>query len=255
MIKVPIDQYSIIKKEIREAPTFAHSILDFMIEGTVYSDCTNYHSLLFQTASGLFFVTGCPSNELFMEHLIDIFEKTVLKGNRFTLFSNGIVWEQAIEKFLNKRVRRIDRIAYSFDLKTYSNRTTIASPYDVYRINSCLIENSLEFNERYYEEYWDSKENFLQNGIGFCVKDKNRIIGEAVSIFKSNNYAEIDIITDPAYRGKGVAILVSQRFIDYCLSINIQPRWDCDVDNRASVNLANKFGFINPKKYAIYIKA
>ncbi|MFP3723218.1 hypothetical protein SFC57_10680 [Niallia circulans] len=41
MIKVPTDQYSVIKKEIREAPTFAHSIVDFMIEGTVYSDCTN----------------------------------------------------------------------------------------------------------------------------------------------------------------------------------------------------------------------
>lgn len=84
------------------------------------------------------------------------------------------------------------------------------------------------------------------------MKDKERVISEGVSIFKSKNYAEIDIITDSNYRGKGLASVVAEQFIDYCLSENIQPRWDCDVDNSASINLASKLGFINPEKYDVY---
>jgi len=106
--------------------------------------------------------------------------------------------------------------------------------------------------KKYYDEYWDSIDNFLENGIGFCVKDKERVISEGVSIFKSKNYAEIDIITDSNYRGKGLASIVAEQFIDYCLSENIQPCWDCDVDNHASINLASKLGFINPEKYDVY---
>lgn len=64
------------------------------------------------------------------------------------------------------------------------------------------MENSLAFDKQYYEEYWDTTANFLQNGFGFCIKVNNQIISEVVTIFKSVEYAEIDIITDSNYRGK-----------------------------------------------------
>lgn len=81
------------------------------------------------------------------------------------------------------------------------------------------------------------------------MKDGERIISEAISIFKSKSYAEVDIMTDSNYRGKGLANIVAEQFIDHCLSRNIQPRWDCDVDNVASINLGSKLGFINPREY------
>ncbi|QGM29957.1 GNAT family N-acetyltransferase [Bacillus sp. N3536] len=85
--------------------------------------------------------------------------------------------------------------------------------------------------------------------MGFCVKDGERIISEAVSIFKSKSYAEVDIMTDSNYRGKGLASIVAEQFMDYCLSQNIQARWDCDVNNVASINLGSKLVFINPREY------
>ncbi|WP_397540213.1 GNAT family N-acetyltransferase [Rummeliibacillus pycnus] len=42
--------------------------------------------------------------------------------------------------------------------------------------------------------------------------------------------------------------------MDYCLSKNIQPCWDCDIDNRASIHLDTNSGFKSLKKYAIYVK-
>ncbi|WP_102272215.1 GNAT family N-acetyltransferase [Cytobacillus massiliigabonensis] len=254
MIEVSADHFTLLKKELKDAPTFAYSVLDLMIEGTVYADSDKYHSLLIQTASGLYFVTGHSSNKLFLKGIVSIFEKSVILGKRFTIFSNEETWNQSIEKYLEGKVRRIERYSFSFDLLTYKNRKrNNLQDYNILKKDNDLIEHSLEFDKKYFDEYWDTAENFLQNGIGFCVLEREKIISEGVSIFKSENYAEIDIITDLNYRGKGLASMVAEQFIDYCISQNIQPRWDCDVDNGASINLGSQLGFIDPQKYAVYI--
>ncbi|MGY4794684.1 GNAT family N-acetyltransferase [Lysinibacillus fusiformis] len=105
-----------------------------------------------------------------------------------------------------------------------------------------------------YEEYWDATSNFLQNGFGFCLVHKEQIISEAVSIFKSNEYAEIDIMTDSNFRGQGLASSIAETFIDHCLANQLTPCWDCDISNTASIHLGTKLGFTTPQKYAIYTK-
>ena len=253
MIIVPTEHWVNLKKELKDAPTFVYSVLDLVIEGTVYADSTKYNSLLFQTASGLYFVTGDATNESFLKSIVSIYEKSVFQGKRFTLFSSEDTWNKSIEQYLVNKLRKVERYAFSFDLLKYNTRKRIdLKNYEVLKIDQNLIEHCLEFNNNYYEEYWDSVDNFLKNGIGFCVKDKEKIISEGVSIFKSERYAEIDITTDSNYRGKGLASIVAEQFIDYCLSKNIQPRWDCDINNGASIKLASKLGFYNPLKYAVY---
>lgn len=256
MIIVPNEDFNIIKEKVKGAPTFVFSVLDYLIKGTVYADSANYKSLFINTDSGLYYVAGQSSDELFNKNLVNIYEATVNKGKRFTLFSSDLTWNRAIEEHLDKKVRKIQRYTFSFDLMTYKNsKRRICSEYEVAKVDQYLIENCLEFDKKYYNEYWDSMDNFLRNGIGFCVQDKEKIISEGVSIFRSKNYAEIDITTDSDYRGKGLASMVAEQFLDYCLSHNIQPRWDCDVNNVASINLGNKLGFNNPIEYAIYIKS
>ncbi|MFJ7661255.1 GNAT family N-acetyltransferase [Lysinibacillus sp. NPDC097162] len=255
MILVPKEHYSLIKNKLEDAPTFVFSVLDSTIEGTVYADCADYESLLIQTDLGLYYITGHTIDELLIKNLIKFFEASVNQAKRFTLFSGNSSWDQAIEKCLNKHVGKIQRYAYSFDAMKYKSRRRIDNcEYDVAKIDPLDIQHCLEFDKKYYDEYWDSTDNFIQNGIGFCVKDRGKIISECVSIFKSSKYAEIDIVTDLNYRGKGLAGIVAEQFIDYCLAETIQPRWDCDVDNSASINLGSKLGFTNARKYSIYFK-
>lgn len=255
MITVPKEHFNIIKGKVKEAPTFVFSVLECVIKGTVRADSTNYESLLINTESGLYYVTGQSSDELFLKRIVRVNEESVIQGKRFTLFSSEPTWNQAIEKYFEKNLRKIQRYGFSFDLMAYKNRKRVdIGEFVLTNINRYLINHCLEFDKKYYDEYWGSTDNFLQNGIGFCVKDGGRVISEAVSIFKSKSYAEVDIITDSNYRGKGLANIVAEQFIDHCLSQNIQPRWDCDVDNLASINLGSKLGFINPKEYTVYIK-
>lgn len=256
MIVLPREQYKLFIGKLIDVPTFVHSILDNVVEGTVYTDSSNYNSLLFQTNSGLYFVFGDTSNESFLNELAAICQKTIETDNRFTLFSYSNDWNHLIEKYLDGMINKIERYSFTFDKSTYKNtqRNTIMEEYIVRNINANHIDNCLEFDHIYYQEYWDSPNNFLQNGVGFCIQDGDKVISECVSIFKSNHYAEVDITTDQNYRGKGLASRIAEQFIDYCLSKNIQPRWDCNIDNIASIQLGTKLGFKQSKKYAIYIK-
>ncbi|MBK3497138.1 GNAT family N-acetyltransferase [Viridibacillus sp. YIM B01967] len=255
MIVVSKEHFKLIKKKLKEAPTFVYSVLDNIINGTVYADSTDFKSLLIQTDSGLYYVAGDPTVAAFLKSLVRIFETSVDQGKRFTLFSATTTWNQTIENQFDKKVKKIERYAFCFDINVFKTRKmSNSSEYYITKVNQHHIEHCLEFDRNYYDEYWDSTNNFLQNGFGFCVKDKERIISEGVSIFKSNNYAEVDIITDLKYRGKGLANIVAEKFIDYCLSQNIQPRWDCDTDNIASIKLSSKLGFKDPQEYAVYIK-
>ena len=253
MITVSKKDYDAVKKKIKEAPTFVSSVLDHIIKGTVYSNSTSFDNLIIQTNSGLHYVTGVMPDYSFFENIVRIFEDSVMKGRRFTLFSNRGNWDRLIEENLGERLKKIERYSFSFDLNTFLNRKgSLNHSYNLEKINESHLKNCLEFDKQYYDEYWDSVSNFIQNGFGFCVIENNQIISEAVSIFRSIDYAEVDIITDSNYRGKGLASIVAVQFIEYCRSHNIQPRWDCDINNNASIQLANKLGFNNPQKYQAY---
>lgn len=254
MIVAPKEHYRLIKNKLEDAPTFVFSVLDFTIKGTVYADSTDYKSLLIQTDSGLYYIAGQTIDELLIQNLDKFFEASVNQAKRFTLFSANSCWDQAIEKCLHKNVGKIQRYAFYFDAMKYKKRRSDTCEYDVAKIEQFDMQHCLEFDKKYYNEYWDSIDNFIENGIGFCVKDKGKVISECVSIFKSTRYAEIDIVTDLNYRGKGLASIVAEQFIDYCLANQIQPRWDCDVDNSASIRLGSKLGFTNASKYNVYFK-
>lgn len=49
MIKVKVDDFWVIRETIKVAPTFVYSVLEQIIEGNIYSDNANYHSILIQT--------------------------------------------------------------------------------------------------------------------------------------------------------------------------------------------------------------
>lgn len=256
MIKVSEEQYPIIKQFISRAPTFVYSILDRMIEGAVYSDTAAFQTLFFHTKSGIYYVYGDESKTSIDHQLAYCFQQAMEQQKRFTLFSYSEQWNIKIEQLLNNQLRKLERYTFTFHENIYNHREKHGErDYEVKSITEPLIKNSLEFDQTYYEEYWDSTSNFLKNGFGFCFVHKEQIISEAVSIFKSNEYAEIDIMTDSKFRGQGLASSIAEAFIDHCLVNQLKPCWDCDISNTGSIHLGTKLGFTTPQKYTIYTKS
>ncbi|MBM7702882.1 GNAT family N-acetyltransferase [Metabacillus iocasae] len=237
-------------------PTFAYSVLEHYIRGQVYMD-SSHEAALIGTEFGIFVVAGEPKNNELHHTCLEIFHNRKKANKRFTLFSPSSAWNQTIKQLFGKEVRKLKRYSFQFNPHTFS---TFLGEKTIYnhptgRIDEAIINQSTEFNESYINEYWGSPSNYIKNGFGFCLIHNGEIASECISIFSSTDYAEMDIATAAKFRGQGFAAVVATAFIKHCQHHRIQPRWDCDVENRASIKLAEQLGFENPTEYSIFVRS
>ena len=258
MLRVVKADYGNVEESIPvTSPSFAFSVLNKMIPGCVYGDSNNEGAFLIGTFSGIFYIMGDEANGKFKEELFSLYRDRKKKQSRFTLFSSSEKWDEAWnDLFENEEmVRRYNRYAFAFNkLKNLSNSNRMELPkgFTVKKINLENIHQSTEFNEEYYEKYWGSVSNFLENGFGYCVLHNDTIVSECTSIFRAEKSAEMDIVTKSEWKGKGLGKVTAQSFINHCIEKNITPRWDCSVGNSASISMANTIGFESPLRYSVF---
>ncbi|WP_176551148.1 GNAT family N-acetyltransferase [Bacillus sp. AFS040349] len=234
-------------------PVFAHSVLDVFIPGEIIEQ---NNSTLISTSSGIFVVSGEP-NIAFLNHtILPIYENKKQKNERFTLFSTSKEWDELLLNKATNEFKQYKRYSYFFNKHRYSSLVLkdLTAGFELRRFNESTIIKSHEFNEAYIKQYWGSVTRFLQHGFGYSITYKNKIVSECISIFASENYAEIDVATSSNFSGMGLASHVSAAFIKHCLEHDKVPRWDCDIHNVGSINLAQKLGFENPRMYSIFVK-
>ncbi|MFD4929749.1 GNAT family N-acetyltransferase [Peribacillus butanolivorans] len=245
---------NVIEGNVKTVPTFSYSVLNNYISGSVYADSKTPETVLIGTESGIYFVAGKEDNQKFNDFLFELYCQRKRNKLRFTLLSTTEYWDCVINELFKDNIKQMSRYSFIFDNKKQSHdKNLFASNYFIRRINEELISNSSEFNEDYYTEYWGSVSNFSENGFGYCILHKGKVVSECTSIFSSLQYSEIDIATHEDYRGQGLASSIVKTFIDHCLENDIIPRWDCDILNKSSIKLAGKSGFGNPVQYSIFV--
>ncbi|KKB72827.1 MULTISPECIES: GNAT family N-acetyltransferase [Bacillus] len=233
------------------SPTFAHAIADGIIDGKMYADhSVSPRSAVFQTPSGIYHLAGSPPESKRDEW--HYYLKEQRNGRRFTVFSDSAEWDAFLTDGLDNTIKQMKRIVFSF-VKEPEHFVKDAGAACVMFSEEDLNESVL-FNEQYADEYWGGADNFLKKGFGFKAVCGNRTVSECVSIFRSDRFAEIDIATDPDFRGRGYAALCARAFISYCKEHRMKPRWDCDQQNTASIRLAEKLGFRPLKNYSLYVQ-
>jgi len=100
--------------------------------------------------------------------------------------------------------------------------------------------------------FWDSADDFFENGIGFSLFYENKLASTAFSAFIHDDKLEIGIETIEAFRGKGFVKYVCSSLIDYCLENGYEPIWSCRKENINSYKLAQKLGFEPIKEIPFY---
>src|SRR6218665_606625 len=88
--------------------------------------------------------------------------------------------------------------------------------------------------------FWETEDDFLNNGVGFSVYYKNQLASTAYSACINKTQLELGIETVPEFRGKGLAQYACQSLIDYCIQHNYEPVWACRLENTGSCKLAQK---------------
>lgn len=247
-----------IKEGIRQIdpayPVFVDAVMDGFIQGDLYVDDAVHPRIYFlETACGIYYVAGKREEELShcSAFIVDVYERQRRQNGRFTVFSANQSTDVMMKKCLGSHLNEMERHAYVFSqAKSYVLATH--SGYRVERTNEQVIKASRAFPPSYYEAYWGRAARFLSKGIGVAILDGENVVSECVSIFSSEDRVEIDIWTEEACRGKGLAQLAGQQMIKSCLENKRTPHWDCDVHHLTSIKLAEKLGFQRTKTYRLF---
>ena len=154
-----------------------------------------------------------------------------------------------------------------------------------------MIERVRRFNS-WHQSTWSDADSFEAAGaVGVVVVARNhRIVACCVSAFVGGGCHELDIMVQPAYRGRGLASLCAARVLRILrvpppvapdlsrssslhgssrkrartatrsidttcrnsASAGVSASWSCDTDNKASRRIAEKLGFLYVKDTASY---
>jgi len=118
-------------------------------------------------------------------------------------------------------------------------------PIDRRLLERCEWRSDMEF-------FSGSLDNFLANGLGLVLMQRDDIITEAYASSFGSVGAEIGAITREAYRGRGYAPIACAYLIQACEERGYQPYWSCDLDNEASIRVARKLGFRQERAYQVF---
>lgn len=248
-----------VLKRTRKTPIFAYAVCDGIIAGSIFVNSTEQPGAgMIATQNGIYHIFGDASHKEFQRQLFSYIQNEVLSTDkRFTLFLSEVGWEDLIHKRFTENLISLDRKKFLFQKDLFENRKAQLQEehtYKVLKVEEQIVSKSEEFLVEYYEEYWGSVQTFLRHGFGFCALDGEKIVSECTSIFRSNQFAEIDIVTGTSYQGKGLARLVAIRFIEHCIDKGVTPCWDCDSRNVPSQKLASKLGFVDIGEYKVYVR-
>lgn len=166
-------------------------------------------------------------------------------------------WEQVIEEFYTKRVRKMNRYAIKKEPEVF-NREKLKS-----FVNSLSNEYTCSlFNREIYDmamsEPWsvdmcslyNGYSDYASRGLGVAILKDGVLVSGASSYSIYDGGIEIEIDTRTDHRQKGLATVCGARLILECLDRGLYPSWDA-YDLR-SVALSEKLGYHLDYPYVTY---
>lgn len=211
-----------------------------------------------------FYFVGDENNPEFNDYIndyIDIIIRPRAKKLRLNWFEcRGISpkWEDVIKIIFQKR-KLYKSYQYVYRFKDFQLNFLDTRPlnnnYDIRRIDRKLIESEFDNKDFLLSEiqlFWSSVEDFLQNGIGFCIVDGKSIVSRCISSFVYEDIHAIGIETLKEHRKKGLAQRAVVELLRSLKAKGYESYWDCMKTNIASSSLAESVGFSKAFEYALY---
>lgn len=202
-------------------------------------------SILLWHYCGFAFLYGV-CDDCFLETIYDMFLSADSNlSRRFILFSAN---PKVIEFFKNKQdIVLGNRYNFEYPPENAGSRGVIPSGYQICQFNQKLFDNIPgRITPRFS---WRDASEFLDHGMGYCVMYKEKAVSWAFSAAVSSDELDIGIETVSDYRHMGLGFAAAEKMIQYCFEQSKRPIWSCDVNNTASLKIAEKLGFVKSSEY------
>jgi len=166
-------------------------------------------------------------------------------------------WKKRIETIHEERIEKFDRFEFEKNPEHFDSKhlqgylSALPEGYELKRIDESLVnEDSLHELSPEFTGLFDSTEDYLKRGLGFCIVHKGQVVSGASSFSIYDNGLEIEVATDSNHLKMGLATIVSSALILDCIEKGIYPNWD--AANPESLNLGKKLGYVFKQSYDTY---
>lgn len=219
-------------------------------QGFQYGDIFTYSAnncgaVLFWHYCGFAYLAG-KTDEAFLE---DVYKLMLNRNNsrRFILMTD----DDDTEKFFRSKdgVSMDRRYLFEYTENKSPENPTVPSGFEIREINSELLA---EIHGGIVPSlFWESSENFLKKGKGYCILDGKNAAAWAFSAAVSSSEIDIGVETAENYRGRGLAAAVAKMMIKYAFDVGKSPVWACHCNNAVSKRLTEKIGFVKTSECSI----
>lgn len=217
-------------------------------------DRENPRAAMIVTNFGFMYLTGEGSG-LFDNELARLFAASGrFKPSYLLWYAPSESWQRRLESIpdLSRRRERV-RLDFDPDQAGWLGEP-LESPagFELRSLSADLIPKTEKFDVKLDSKFWASAADFLENGFGVCLMKDHEMVSLCYAAAVVDGLAEVDVATDPEFRGRGLAGVVTRQFIKQCLDRGVAPTWDCFSYNTGSLKLATSLDFAAASKYPFY---
>ena len=217
--------------------------------GQAFADDLDFPTVALIVSIGFSFIGGNPASVQGVEML-----KSVPAGTDLIPQPN---WCEMIENILGPHAQKYTRYGFKKEPGVFNRelleKYALELPEGFYikRIDNEIY--NLVISEEWSSdlvENFPTKEDFMEKGFGVAAIFHGRPVAGASSYIVYDSGIEVEIVTKPEYRRRGLASACGARLILECLDRGLYPSWD--AANIPSCLLAQKLGYTFSGEYASY---
>jgi len=245
LTELPREKYELTHAiEALQAFPIIASVIYRKQKGRVFVDTIDKPKTIFISHKSGFCYLYTEDEKLNYKKLLDflIAEDSIPQYFHVYHANDGLVKEAQHRKDINIKVR--PRMRLQRTRKIGPEAVTEMNEFTAISTKKIDIKELSVFNLNFIEKFWESVEDFVQNGFGWVILHE----GKPVSIFYTVSVAikdcEGDILTLPDYRGKGLATMAESLFLQTCDEKGIVMGGDVFLDNIPSIRIQEKYGYM-----------
>ena len=220
-----------------------HAVIEGSSRGRIFADDSANPSCALVAMEGVFmYLGGIPASEADAQSLVERVFADLLPDaaeKELVLFAFHDEGRARLEPLLVKRgAITIQRKIFAFNPREFAAladwQAQIPAGVELRSIDAEIAAQHPEFlplvdpNTRRF---------------GVCLMEGGRVLSFCTAVAVGGGEAEVDIFTDEASRGRGLAALTACAFIEECLKRGLHPAWACWPYREGSYKLAKKLGF------------
>jgi len=255
MIELEKDNYDSVKK-FASANTcdkvYPFSILEGRQVGRVFVDSVdNMSSVLFWHYCGFSYLTGNPT-ETFLNSISSLIKQEYEPNQRRCALQikNGD-WDNYFSNVSG--IIRAERYRFLYNQDKYNARSlSLQSGYEIRELDKKILS---KLEGRIIPSFsWDSSEEFLEKGKGYCILHEDEVVTVAFTAAISDTEVDIGMETNEKYRKQGFGKFVATRMVKDILKSNKIPKWECNTNNLGSKAIAESVGFEVLEIHPLFMK-